>query len=265
MPVTRERVMERKRQLVVLGGLSVALFAACGQTETAGETGPPDPLDRVDRWERERPREPLPLSIGFPGLTPDSVVVEVLRRWGLRPYGALVYLRGTGLSGHTGRDPADASLDVIEEARTNAADQLHQLLCRTPDRARSMLEAGADEESDAPLRSVLSQFRFAGEERETVADEPILYGVYAVGAADTVRSLLEASPGRLSSVEPGMVVRGPEGRERLVVPQPENPAYRQPRDHPSLSGMDRDALLEAMRDLQDHGLRDCPENPGRRR
>jgi hypothetical protein len=215
----------RARRMLVL----VACAAGCAAPapepaqDRGGAVAGEPATERIARWTRERPGQPLPASVGFRAVQPDSTVRTLLARYGVRPYVAHAWAGAVGTYAQVPAEQADPA--VVAEARRLLLERLERNVCRVADRVRSfrgeraVARAGADRE--AAERTMLNRLRA---EREALAlvrgGGPVIWGVYVTGPPEAVTRL--AADPLVAALEP--VAVHVEERQTIVgVPRPPEP------------------------------------------
>ena len=227
--------------------------AACGERAgSAGSNGAmPTAEERLLDWEALPEGTPVPVSLGFGRILPDSTIAALLDAHAVRPYA--VYLVAAGTSSSLQRERSRASLEVLGEAREQAVAQLRTSLCAQPGRARAMLESGQTDVGRArEMLAYVNALQRAVPELE--AGAPTIYGVNAVGAAADVRGL-QSEPA-VASWEPGWAARV-EDVDTVITPSPPAPADVGPTMDSAVLALSPEAALARLADLAENGLGSC--------
>lgn len=180
--------------------------------------------ERIARWTRERPGEPLPASVAFRAPLPDSTVLRLLERNGARPYVAHVWAGDVTTYASVPRE--EASPATVAEARRRLAELLERSGCGV---RRRLGTRGEDEaalgrppaERDRSAREMLSRLEGNRAALPRVrAGAPVVWGLGVVGRAEDV-ARLGADP-LVWAFEPAELVRE-DGAEHVAVTRPPEP------------------------------------------
>lgn len=181
------------------------------------------PTERLDEWAKNSPNEPLPASISFGGRVPDMQVVQLMRRYNVKP--RAVFMSVAGLSGtHRNGKGDDEAAIVIAEARQRTAEMMQKDLEGSHRRFQDfeknhpraeVLEPSAAKTHLAGARSLLTSV----EESEVAlakakGGQPLIVGLEVVGSIEDVKKL--AADPVVKGFEPGF-----KFQDRVIVPTPQ--------------------------------------------
>jgi hypothetical protein len=245
---------------------SAVLAAACAgpareaEPQAAGAVPTATTAERIARWTRERPGQPLPASIGFRAVQPESAIVSLLERHGVRPYVAHAW--GGTVAAYAQVPPDQADVAVLAESRRLLLERLERNLCGVADRIRSLRQDQAAtgrpaRDQERAERVLLGRLRT---EREALAQvrggSPVIWGVYVVGPVEAVARL--GSDPMVAAFEP-VATHVEEGQVIVGVPRPpEPPPVGQLPAYPDVSSMPMAQVRAALDALAAEPAAPCP-------
>lgn len=183
------------------------------------------PAERLDEWAKNSPNEPMPASISFDRRVPDMQVVQLMRRYNVKP--RAVFMSVAGMSGTHRNGKGDEAAIVIAEARQKTAEMMQKDIEGSHRRFQDfeknhpraeVLEPSAAKTHLAGARSLLTSV----EESEVAlakakGGQPLIVGVEVVGSIEDVKKL--ATDPLVKGFEPGLKFNG-----RVIVPTPQTQA-----------------------------------------
>lgn len=218
--------------LVTLGALAIFSNSIKAQIQTdpapLSETPNPtsqipnlSPSERLDNWAKSSLNEPLPASISFGQRVPDAQVVQLMRRYNVRP--TAVYMTAAGMTGTHRNSKGDEAAIVIAEARQKTAEMMQKDLDGSYRRfqdfennhpRQDILNQSAEKTHQAGARSLL---RSVEESEVTLSKakngQPLIVGVEVIGSIDNIRKL--ASDPLVKGWEPALKFNG-----KVMIPTP---------------------------------------------
>lgn len=243
--MNQEYMLQQRLVLAIIGVLAAALALlpnlVKSQAQTQISDPPPlpqpstpvtpvqipnlSPTERLDEWAKNSPKEPLPASISFGGRVPDMQVVQLMRRYNVKP--RAVFMSVAGMSGTHRNGKGDEAAIVIAEARQKTAEMMQKDLEGSHRRFQDfeknhpreeVLEPSAEKTHLAGARSLLRSV----EESEVAlvkakGGQPLIVGVEVIGSIDDVKKL--AADPSVKGFEPGFKFNG-----RVIVPTPQTQA-----------------------------------------
>ncbi|NCJ05675.1 hypothetical protein GS597_03950 [Synechococcales cyanobacterium C] len=187
----------------------------------------PSPAERINQWSQNNSGEPMPASIAFERPTPDPQVLQLMRRYNLKP--EAIFMAAAGMIGtHDVTEGQDAA-SAVAAARQKTIQMMQEDLDSVPQRFKDFIENHPKQEivepSSEDTEQALARSLLEGIEKSEVTlsrargGQPLITGVKVTGSVDDLKKL--ANDPKVKEFEPGIVING-----NVFVPTPTAQPYQ---------------------------------------
>lgn len=168
-------------------------------------------------WKKNKQQQPIHALVQFDKIRSDQQVKQILEKSGAKPYQVFMFLNNE--YGSTTIDPQDASLAIIDGARSRSIEMSEKHHKGIQARASRFLKEGFKEG-----REIAEDLAFQEADRKANlkvlrGNVPIIYAVKVVASEEGLKSIEKSQ--QVSLVEPGYILPN-----AIAVPDPMPPEQK---------------------------------------